>query len=151
MIVSFCGHSHYIKKDGDERRLLDFLEETVGEKEADMFLGGYGEFDAFAYNCCKKYSETHKQVKLIYVTPYQLTKDNEKRQEQYLSEFDYIIYPEIEDKPLRYAITYRNKYMIECADCVVAYVSHSWGGAYTSYKYAKRLRKRIFNLAEFDG
>ena len=64
--------------------------------------------------------------------------------------YDLIIYPEIEDKPKRYAITYRNKYMVEVADYVVAYVSHSWGGAYATYNYAKRKGKNIFNLARFE-
>ena len=64
--------------------------------------------------------------------------------------YDLIIYPEIEDKPKRYAITYRNKYMVEAADYVVAYVSHGWGGAYATYNYAKRKGKNIFNLARFE-
>ena len=64
--------------------------------------------------------------------------------------YDSILYPEIEDKPKRYAITYRNKYMVEKADYVVAYVSHDWGDAYTAYKHAKRKGKEIFNLAKFE-
>ena len=61
-----------------------------------------------------------------------------------------MIYPEIEDKPKRYAILYRNKYMVEKADYVVAYVSRNWGGAYQTYKHAKRRGKLIFNLAKFE-
>jgi len=38
-------------------------------------------------------------------------------------------------------------YMVEMADYVVAYVSHDWGGAYNTYKHAKRKGKEIFNLA----
>ena len=65
-------------------------------------------------------------------------------------EYDLIIYPEIEEKPRKYAITYRNKYMIEKSDCVVAYVERSFGGAYSTYKYAKRMGKEIFNLARLE-
>ena len=39
--------------------------------------------------------------------------------------------------------------MVKKADYVVAYVSHRWGGAYTTYKYAQRKGKEIFNLANF--
>ena len=60
--------------------------------------------------------------------------------------YDAILYPEIEDKPLRFAITYRNKYMVERADYVIAYIDHDWGGAYTAYKHAIRKNKSIFNL-----
>ena len=57
-------------------------------------------------------------------------------------------YPEIEDKPKKYAITYRNRYMMEQADFVIAYVSHNFGGAYAAYRHAKRRGKTVFNLAE---
>jgi len=114
-----------------------------------MYLGGYGEFDSFAYDCCKKYKETHPNISLVFVTPY-LTTDYQCNHLQYQeTRYDSILYPEIEDKPKRYAITYRNKYMVEKADYVVAYVSHNWGGAYTTYRHAKRKHKEIFNLGNF--
>ena len=36
------------------------------------------------------------------------------------------------------------------ADYIVAYVSHGWGGAYSTYNYARRKGKTIINLANFD-
>ena len=45
-------------------------------------------------------------------------------------------------------IAYRNKYMVEKADVVIAYVMHDFGGAYATYTYAKRKGKAIFNLAQ---
>lgn len=38
--------------------------------------------------------------------------------------------------------------MAEKADYVVAYVNRDWGGAYKTFEYAKKLNKKIFNLAE---
>ncbi|MBQ3012871.1 MAG: hypothetical protein IJD74_04960 [Clostridia bacterium] len=149
MIVTFCGHTRFPKSSGYEQKLLTFLEKEIGDQYAEMYLGGYGEFDNFAYDCCKKYQKTHPNVSLVFVTPY-LTIAYQRNQLQYQeTKYDSILYPEIEDKPKRYAITYRNKYMVEKADYVVAYVSHDWGGAYTTYKHAKRKDKKIFNLAEF--
>lgn len=149
LIVSFCGHAHFFKSEEHERKILSFLEEKIGDQPADMYLGGYGGFDSFAYECCKKYKETHPNISLVLVTPY-ITIDyqrNHLRYEEVM--YDSIIYPEIEDKPKRYAIIYRNKYMVEKADYVVAYVSHDWGGAYATYKHAKRKGKAIFNLGEY--
>ena len=65
--------------------------------------------------------------------------------------FDEILYPPLEGKPLRFAISYRNQYMMEKADFVIAYVDHDWGGAYKAYRYAKRKGKVVFNLAEYNG
>ena len=64
--------------------------------------------------------------------------------------YDEIIYPEIENKPLRFAISYRNQWMMQKADIVIAFVEHDWGGAYKTYQYAKRKGKRIFNLANTE-
>lgn len=146
MIVTFCGHAQFTGAKEYEKRILSFLEEKIGNQFAEMYFGGYGSFDWFVYECCKKYKEMHPNVSLIFVTPY-LNIDNQLIQEK---KYDSIIYPEIENKPKRYAITYRNKYMVEKADYVIAYVSHDWGGAYTTYRYAKKLGKEIFNLAEFE-
>ena len=62
--------------------------------------------------------------------------------------YDFILFPDIESKPKKFAISYRNRVMVEQADFVIAYVDHNWGGAYETYRYAKRKGKVIFNLAE---
>ena len=61
-------------------------------------------------------------------------------------DFDSVIYPSLEHVPPRYAISHRNRWMIEQADIVVCYVSHQYGGAYAMYADAKRKGKRIHNL-----
>lgn len=148
MIVTFCGHSSFTKKEEYEKQLLDLMEKQIGDMKAELYLGGYGEFDSFAYCCCKKYKEMHSNVSLVFVTPY-LTLEYQKNHLCAMKEkYDYIIYPEIEDKPKRFAITYRNRYMIDSADIVIAYIDHDWGGAYKTYKYAKSKGKVIINLAE---
>ena len=38
--------------------------------------------------------------------------------------------------------------MIEKADLVFAYVNKAYGGAYQSFIYAKKLGKKIINLAD---
>ncbi len=148
MVITFCGHSQFFKTKEIEEKLLEYLAQVVGDEPAEMFLGGYGEFDNFAYECCKKYKETHSNVKLVFVTPY-ITESYQKNCLEYqTNRYDLIIYPEIENKPPKFAIIYRNRYMVDKADLVIAYVKYTWGGAYTSLKYAKKKNKKIFNLAE---
>lgn len=60
----------------------------------------------------------------------------------------FILYPPIEEKPFRFAIHYRNRFMAERADYVVAFIDHEWGCAHQAYLHAKRKNKEIFNLAE---
>ena len=147
MIVTFCGHAYFSESEEYERQLLAFLEEKVGDQPADMYLGGYGEFDRFAYDCCKKYKGTHPNVSLVFVTPYLTIEYQKDYLDDQRTRYDSILYPGIEGKPKRYAIVYRNRYMVDKADYVVAFVSRDWGGAYATYKHAKRKGKEIFNLA----
>ena len=141
MIVAFFGHAQYHKTNEHEHIILKILEQNIGNASADLYFGNYGAFDNFAYYCGKKYKATHPNVSLIFVTPYPIKK---KPSQQY----DTIIYPELENKPAKFAIFYRNRYMVEKADLVIAYIEREWGGAYQSYKYAKSKRKPIYILAE---
>ena len=70
MIISFFGHAHFRTSETYEQTLLPFLEKPVGDGPAELYLGGYGEFDSFAHACCKKYKHTHPHVSLVLVTPY---------------------------------------------------------------------------------
>ena len=138
MIITFCGHSTYFSNASDEEKIIAFLTEKIGDEPAELFLGGYGSFDSFALSCGKKYQKTHPNVKLVFVTPY-ITEDYQKNHLEYCNKiYDETVYPEIEDKPLRFAISYRNRWMVEMANYVVAYINHDWGGAYQTYKHAKR-------------
>ncbi|MBO7273870.1 MAG: hypothetical protein J6V22_03345 [Clostridia bacterium] len=142
MVIVFCGHSNYIQNTNDETNILHVLEVEAGNTLCEIFLGGYGRFDDFALLCAKKFKQRHPNTKLILVTPYlkNAKMDLEK------ATFDSIIYPNLEHVPPRYAISHRNKWMIEQADIVVCYVSHKYGGAYAMYADAKRKGKRIHNL-----
>ncbi len=139
MIITFCGHSDFRESTDIRGKLLSLLTESVGDAPAEIYLGGYGNFDSFALNCCREYKRSHPNVTITYVTPY-LNAAHEG--------YDAVLYPPIENKPKRFAISYRNKYMVEKADLVVAYVSRDWGGAYATYKHAIKKCKATVNLAE---
>lgn len=148
MVISFFGHAEFQRTAEYEQKILCFLEETVGDRHADLYLGGYGDFDRFAYDCCKKYQKTHPRVALIFITPY-LTVEYQQKHLSYQKErYDAIIYPEIEDKPLKFAITYRNRWMVEQSDYVICGITHNFGGAYEAYRHAKRKGKQIFHVAD---
>jgi len=70
MIVTFCGHSNFQKDEEYENKITDILMKNIGDKPAEIYLGGYGNFDDFAYSCCKKYQKCHPNISLVFVTPY---------------------------------------------------------------------------------
>ena len=146
MIVAFCGHGDFLQTQEITKRMMKVLEEEIGESSAELFLGGYGNFDAFAHACGKAYKSGHKNVSLTLVTPYMTDQYQKKHLEPVKGDYDTILYPDLEGKPLRFAISYRNKFMIEQAHLVIAYVNHEWGGAYKTLQHAKRKGKKIVNL-----
>ena len=80
----------------------------------------------------------------IFVTPYITLQYRKNHLDFIKGNYDLIIYPEIEGKPLKYAITYRNRWMVERSDALICGIDHSWGGAYKAYKYAKKQEKVDF-------
>ena len=66
-----------------------------------------------------------------------------------LSYLVYTVLPDgIETVPPRFAINYRNKFLLENADFVINYVTHAWGGAAKYKQMAEKKQKRIIELGE---
>ena len=78
MIITFCGHATFVGTKETESRLLDFFDQAIGQETVEFYLGGYGAFDEFAYASCKKYKETHRDARLVFITPY-ITEQYQKR------------------------------------------------------------------------
>lgn len=147
MIVTFCGHAQYTESKEDEQKILSLFAEIIGDRYAELYLGGYGSFDAFARKCGKQYQQAHPNIRLIFITPY-ITVEYQRNHLDHLKDlYDEILYPNLENKPLKFAISYRNKWMIEQADFVVAYITHAWGRAFQTYKHAIRKKKPLYNLS----
>ncbi|MGN0797493.1 MAG: hypothetical protein ACI4M5_04725 [Christensenellales bacterium] len=145
MIITFCGHSDFLPALVDKTKVLKLINEVANGERVEFFLGGYGGFDLFAMQCAKTFKEINPKSKIVFVTPYlhkNYTKLNLK------NNYDEIIYPNLESVPLRLAIVKRNQWMVDRADIVIAYVDHKWGGAYKTYAYAIKRRKKIYNFAE---
>ena len=46
----------------------------------------------------------------------------------------------------RYAISWRNKWMVTESDFVIAYITHSWGGAAKYYEMAVKKGRHVINI-----
>lgn len=142
MIITFCGHSDFYEKEDMAKTVMEAIEKIGKGKKVEFFLGGYGNFDNFGHRIAKEYKLKHNETRIVFVTPYQ----TESYLEYKAYNYDEIIYP-FEDKVIpRFAITYRNKWIIEGSDFVIAYVKRSFGGAYKMLKQAEKAKKQIFYL-----
>ncbi len=111
-------------------------------------VGNYGKFDSSAATVIRNLQKTYANIKLNLVIPYLTTSINECK-ELYYKKYDNILMADIpENTPKRFRITKANEYMVNHSDFLICYIQKSFGGAFTTYKYAKRKKLQIINIAE---
>ena len=150
MVSAFFGHANFAATDGLAQKMLVILDGILKDGRAEFYLGGYGGFDHFAYQCCKKYKATHPDVSLLLILPYIPTRYRQEDLEEKKAQYDELIYPELENVPLRFAIDRRNKWIVDHADCIICWIDHDWGGAYQACRYARRKGKCVIDLYELQ-
>ena len=151
MNICFLGHSSVLKPCELSIKLREVIENLTGGGTCTFYFGGYGEFDDMALAESKKVKRMlNRDIELVFMTPY-ITENYQRRLAEIEKNYDAVVYPEIERVPYRFAISARNKCMIEVSDIVIAYINRDFGGAYKSILHALRLKKRIINLGSYEA
>lgn len=141
MVVTFCGHKDAQYSEKLARKLRFVLCDLITEGADRFLLGSYGAFDSLAALTVHDLKSEYPHIRSTLVLAYLGREYNEDL-------YDDTVYPPLEKVPLRYAISRRNEWMVDASDVVVSYVTHTFGGAATTQRYAKRKHKRIINLFE---
>ena len=141
MTVTFFGHKDTPKEiEPTLRTTLVDLIENHGATE--FYVGNNGNFDTMVRRQLEDLSHTYP-ITYSVVLAYLPTEKNK------YDDLTNTIYPEgIETVPKRFAISYRNKWMVEQSDVVVTYVTHSFGGAWQFKAMALRQGKTVIELSE---
>ena len=92
----------------------------------------------------REQKKKYPQIELVLVLAYLNTGRD-------VSGYDSTVYPPLENVPRRFSISHRNRWMVESADVVVAYVLHDWGGAATTLRCAKQKKKQIISYRDEMG
>jgi hypothetical protein len=107
-----------------------------------FYVGNNGNFDTMVRRQLKDLSHTYP-ITYSVVLAYLPTEKNK------YDDLTNTIYPEgIESVPKRFAISYRNKWMIQQSDIVVTYVTYTYGGAWQFKALAERQGKMVIELSE---
>ena len=136
MVVTFCGHSTVHPREPVETWLRETVAALIARGADKFYLGGYGAFDLMAASVVWELKKGRPDIASVLVLPYldrKVCADN----------YDYTTYPPLETVPKRFAISKRNEWMIQNSDVAVAYVTHDWGGAAATLKFAERKGKGI--------
>ena len=132
---TFFGH-----KDCDwnvEKSLTAEVEKLINEGVKNYYIGYNGSFDRIALHAVNELKKIYNEINVYVVLSY--LEDGKK--------FEQTIFPEgIENVPKRFAIDYRNKWMVENSEYVISYIRRTYGGAYKFVSLAKRKGKVIIEL-----
>ena len=139
MFCTFFGHKDTPKE--IEPTLRSTLIDLIENKNVTVFyVGNNGNFDTMVRRQLEDLSQTYP-ITYSVVLAYLPTEKNK------YDDLTNTIYPEgLETVPKRFAIPWRNKWMIHQSDVVVTYVTRNFGGAAQFKALAERLNKHIINL-----
>ena len=140
-ICTFFGHKEC--PDSIKPQLRDVLIDLITNHDVDMFyVGNQGRFDSIVRGVLLELKQEYPKINYAVVLAYMPGKQTE------YNDYSDTMLPEgIEPVHPRYAISWRNNWMLRQSDYVVTYITHSWGGAYQYVEKAKRGGKVVINLS----
>ena len=150
LTVSLFGHRFIDDSQTVEQKLYELLRIIMsrGGREVEFLVGRNGDFDLMTASVVRRLKKeiNDENVFLTLVLPYE-TAELRNNTEAFENFYDSIEISEASaDKNFKYAITARNRDMIDRSDMVVVFVKNQSGGAYQSLRYAEKNDKRIINL-----
>lgn len=137
MNCTFFGHSDAPSE--VKGKLKEEITKLIENREVNCFyVGNHGNFDRMALAVLKELSKVYPQIDYCVVYAY-LSQDCE--------DFLHTVYPEgIETVPKRFAINFRNNWMIRQSDIVITFVRNSFGNAAKFKKTAEKQGREIIEI-----
>ncbi|MGL4790823.1 MAG: hypothetical protein ACRCW1_05370 [Anaerotignaceae bacterium] len=143
-ICSFFGH-----RDTREMVWEDLYNEVIKVIKYDgvtkFYVGNNGTFDSLALQAVGQAKNQFPNIEIYVILAYMPT----KKEQGVKANCDGTIYPEgLEFVPKRFAISHRNRWIVQQSYVVIGYVKTAYGGAYEALHYAKNQEKKVINLGE---
>lgn len=122
-VCTFFGHRDCPDSVRPELKIV--LENLIQNHGVDLFyVGNQGSFDGIVRSVLRELQKEYPQINYAVVLAY--FPQNEKAYPDYS---DTMIPEGIESVHPRFAVSWRNQWMIHQSDIVVSYVTHHWGCA----------------------
>ena len=125
-------------------KLREVVIDLIENHTVDMFyVGQQGAFDGIVRSVLKELVAIYPHINYAVVLERMPPKCNEFDTHDYS---DTMLPEGIETVHPRFAISWRNKWMIKQSDYVVTYITRSWGGAAQFAELAEKQKKIIVSL-----
>ena len=128
--------------DSLKHSLRSVIIDLITNHGVDMFYVGHqGGFDGLVRSVLSEITQEYPRVHYAVVLAYMPSESSASSDtsDTMLPEGIELVHP-------RYAISWRNNWMLQQSNFVVAYVTHSWGGAAQYVQKAIRSGKTVINL-----
>ena len=141
-VCTFFGH-HDCPAEVNPK-LREVLTDLIENHSVDVFyVGNKGAYDRMVRSVLRELAQEYAHIYYAVVLEHMPGKRDEDDPEDYS---DTMLPEGIEEVSPRFAIVWRNKWMLRQSDYVVTYVTHSWGGAAQFAEMAVRQGKNVINL-----
>ena len=148
-ICTFAGHADIFGENQLKKKLESEIINLIENENVDTFYcGGKGDFDRFCAECVNELKNHYPFIESYMIFSYIPGKKSKSGIDPY-EDFNGTIYPDgLEFVPQKLAIIKRNEWMVDNSSFLIAYIDHEWGGAYKTFKYAKRKKHiKVINIA----
>ena len=150
-ICTFAGHAdiYFENKSMVKSILKGEIINLIENENVDTFYCGWKcDFDRLCAECVNELKNQYPFIESYMIFSYIPWKKSESGIDPY-EDFNGTIYPEgLEFVPQKFAIAKRNEWLIDNASFLIAYIDHEWGGAYRTFRYAKRKKHiKVINIA----
>lgn len=138
-----CFLGHRVVTEDINDRLKEEIEKLITNENVTTFYAGHqGAFDGMVLTALKQMKDKYPQIVYSVVLAYLPTSADSLLDEKNT------LYPEgIESVPKRFAILWRNDWLISHSDYVICYITHITGGAAKYVAKAKNKGKYIINIS----
>jgi len=144
MTVTFFGHRNAPQEIANSLTytLIALIEKENATK---FYVGNQGSFDSMVLTVLKTLKRRYPHITYDVVLAYLPACAPSYTSTDHIN----TIFPEgLERVPQKYAISKRNRWLIEHSDLVITYVTHPFGGAAACRELAIKKGKRVIDLAD---
>lgn len=142
--VVFFGH--HDAPENIKEMIADHVKEEILKGETEFLVGNHGHYDYMVLSVLRAMKEAHPHICYSVVLAYM--PDGSPDEYSFIKPEE-TMYPEgLESVPRKFAIVWRNDWMLKQSNTVICYAKHHFGGAGKFTEKAIKQKKRVINLAE---
>ena len=144
-----CFFGHHDAPEQLKPMIAEQVEELIKNGETTFYVGTHGGFDFMTIRVLREMKEAYPHINYGIVLAYM--PDASPEDYSFIKPEETLYPTGLESVPRKFAILWRNDWMLKESDTVICYAKHHLGGAGKFTEKAIKQKKRVINLAGSEG